>query len=200
MGNIFINCLAGLHLTVHFQNNNKMNLTVIIRTLFNNYSVSRHDGYIIITCVFVVVAGVQKRSVAERPTVEAEPERARADRVAAASQGNGGGGGVRRVRGRGRGRGPAAVREAQDEAAAGPVPEQDALAAPADQGHVGDRPGAHRQGGHVRRGHSVLRDPVPRGRRARDGRAQPAVRRPPAAARPPSAAGSRQLGEHQHRT
>lgn len=147
-----------------------------------------------------VAAGVQKRSVAVRPTVQAEPERARPDRVAGAAQSGGGGGddGVRRVRGRGRGDGPAAVREAQDEAATGPVPEQDALAAPAHQGHVRDRPGAHRQGGHVRRRHCVLRDPVPRGGRARDGRAQSAVRRPPppAAARPPdNAAGRGQLGE-----
>lgn len=93
-----------------------------------------------------------------------------------------GAGGVPRVRRRGRGIGAAAVREAPDEAQAGAVPEQDAVAAPPDQGHVGNRLGAHRQGGHVRRGHRVLRDPVQSGRRSGDGRAQPAGHRAPAAA------------------
>jgi len=120
-------------------------------------------------------AGVQERGVVARPTAEAEPERAEPDRVAGVVQSAGGSsGGAPDVRRRGRGGGAPAVREAPDEAPAGPVPEQDAVAAPAHQGHVRDRLGAHRQGGHFRRRHSVLRDPVPGGRRSGDGRAQPA--------------------------
>lgn len=133
-------------------------------------------------------AGVQEGGVVVRSTAEAEPERAEPDRVAGAEKG-GDAGRAPDVRRRGRGDGAPAVREAPDEAPAGPVPEQDAVAAPAHQGHVRDRPGAHRQGGDVRRRHSVLRDPVPGGRRPGDGRAQPAGRPPAhtaAAARPPS--------------
>lgn len=94
----------------------------------------------------------------------------------AAQSGRGRADHVSRIRrGRGRGNGPAAVREAPDEAPARPVAEQDALAAQTHQSHVGNRLGAHRQGSHVRRGHRVLRDPVPRGRRPGDGRAQSAA-------------------------
>lgn len=97
--------------------------------------------------------------------------------AAAAAAAGRGRAGRRRGRRGGRGIGATAVREAPDEAQAGAVPEQDALAAAPDQGHVGDRPGAHRQGGHVRRGHRVLRDPVQSGGRSGDGRAEPAAGR-----------------------
>lgn len=101
-----------------------------------------------------------------------------------------------RRRGRGRGNGAHAVREASDEAPAGLVPEQDAVAAPADQGHVGNRPGPYRQGGHVRRRHRVLRDPVPGGRRPGD-RGAHSAGRTPAAGRP---SGHRILGEYSNDT
>lgn len=140
----------------------------------------------------IFVAGVQEGEAVVRPTAAPEQERARPVRVAGEAQDGAARAGRRvlRVRRRGRGIGAAAVREAQDEAPAGPVPEQDAVVAAPDQGHVRDRPGAHRQGGDVRRGHRVLRDPVPRGRRPGDGRAQPA-----GCGRPPARHGRRTPGE-----
>lgn len=125
--------------------------------------------------VFFCLAGVQERNAVVRPAVASEQERARPDRVARVAEDGAGPCGVPDVRRRGRGVGAPEVREAPDEAPAGPVPEQDALAAPPDQGHVGDRPGAHRQGGHVRRRHRFVRDTVQSGRRAGDGRAQQAA-------------------------
>lgn len=98
--------------------------------------------------------------------------------MAGDAQGDAGADGVPDVRGRGRGGGAPEVREAPDEAPASAVAEQDEVAAAAHQSHVGNRPGAHRQRGHVRRGHSVVRDPVPRGRRPGNGRAQSADRPP----------------------
>lgn len=125
--------------------------------------------------MFIVsrAAGVQERGVVTRPTAQAEPERAEPDRVAGVVQGTSSCG-APDFRRRRRGDGAPAVREAPDETPTGPVAEQDAVAAPAHQGHVRDRLGTHRQGGHVRRRHSVLRDPVPGSRRPRDGSSQPA--------------------------
>lgn len=123
-------------------------------------------------------AGVQTRSFKLRPTAASEPERAEPVRVAGDAQSDAGADDVPDVRGRGRGGGAPEVREAPDEAPASAVAEQDEVAAAAHQSHVGNRLGAHRQGGHVRRGHRVIRDPVPRGRRPGNGRAQSADRPP----------------------